>query len=118
VAHCADPDWDFFHSHALQCNCAQANLHNDWFVKAAKEIEVELDEDVLVDNNDAVETQRIIASKKQQLAALLQRPIFPKGFSGRFETVFFFRFLGLTHARRIPSEVFASAFSDGESFMN
>nr|CAB3236981.1 ATP-dependent RNA helicase ddx24 [Phallusia mammillata] len=64
----------------------KTNLHNDWFIKNAEAMEMALDEDMLIKNDDDDELKQVISSKKQQLAALLKKPIFPKGFSGKFIT--------------------------------
>ncbi|XP_076801447.1 ATP-dependent RNA helicase DDX24-like [Clavelina lepadiformis] len=64
----------------------KVRLHNDWFTKNAEAMDLALDEDVIIDTTDAQDISDQINSKRQQLAALQKKPIFPKGFSGKFIT--------------------------------
>uniref|UniRef100_H2YAU2 ATP-dependent RNA helicase n=1 Tax=Ciona savignyi TaxID=51511 RepID=H2YAU2_CIOSA len=64
----------------------KVRLHNDWFNKAAAAMDMEIDDDMLMPTDDRSDKAHMLKSKRQHLCALLKRPIFPKGFSGKFIT--------------------------------
>ncbi|XP_046376898.2 ATP-dependent RNA helicase DDX24-like isoform X1 [Haliotis rufescens] len=62
---------------------------NDWFVKAAEEIDMMLDERALEDPSDSMEQQKHKQKQqmmKAQLDVLLKRPLTQKLFSGKYPT--------------------------------
>ncbi|XP_046583027.1 ATP-dependent RNA helicase DDX24-like [Haliotis rubra] len=62
---------------------------NDWFVKAAEEIDMMLDERALEDPSDSVEQQKHKQKQqmmKAQLDVMLKRPLTQKLFSGKYPT--------------------------------
>ncbi|XP_070556950.1 ATP-dependent RNA helicase DDX24-like [Ptychodera flava] len=65
--------------------------HNDWFSKTAKELDIDLDEDLCLhdmgDNFEQKQHERKVKKMKMDLKAMLQRPVFPKGFSALFPTL-------------------------------
>ncbi|XP_078483962.1 ATP-dependent RNA helicase DDX24 [Ciona intestinalis] len=64
----------------------KVRLHNDWFSKAAAAMDMDIDDDMLLSTDNRSDKTQLLKSKRQQLSALLKRPIFPKGFSGKFIT--------------------------------
>uniref|UniRef100_A0A2R5LA45 ATP-dependent RNA helicase n=1 Tax=Ornithodoros turicata TaxID=34597 RepID=A0A2R5LA45_9ACAR len=64
------------------------NYDNNWFQRAAEEMDIEVDE-ILLDKRGEKETaddKRRLSVMQAQLAKVLKRPLFPSGFSGRYLT--------------------------------
>ncbi|XP_033644649.1 ATP-dependent RNA helicase DDX24-like [Asterias rubens] len=63
---------------------------NDWFIKAAKELDVDLDEDLVLhdlgDSQEQMHREKKLQHMKGDLKRLLQRDIFPRGSSWRYPT--------------------------------
>ncbi|XP_071965902.1 ATP-dependent RNA helicase DDX24-like isoform X2 [Antedon mediterranea] len=74
----------------IEHRLAKKRHHNDWFIKAAKEIDVQLDEDLLHNDLGDVHQQKHqsveMKRKKKDLAAMLKAPIFPRGSSQLYLT--------------------------------
>ncbi|XP_033097954.1 ATP-dependent RNA helicase DDX24-like [Anneissia japonica] len=74
----------------IEHRLAKKRHHNDWFIKAAKEIDVELDDDLLHHDLGNVHQQKQQSAEmkrmKKELAAMLQAPIFPRGASQLYLT--------------------------------
>nr|XP_039248682.1 ATP-dependent RNA helicase ddx24-like [Styela clava] len=70
---------------ALGHSKKKIRLNNDWFTKAAAEMDIELDDDMLMEDDDD-ESSVILKQKQKQLQSLLKKPIFPKQFSGKYLT--------------------------------
>lgn len=64
------------------------NYENNWFRRAAEEMDIELDE-TLIDKRgqkQAADDRRRLNAMRSQLQKLLKKPLFPSGFSGRYLT--------------------------------
>lgn len=63
--------------------------HNGWLHKAAEEMEIDMDDDLLADLGSSEEQDRLLAelsAMKKKMAALIQRPLVQATFSGRYPT--------------------------------
>lgn len=65
----------------------QARVNNDWFSKAAAEMDIELDDDLLVHDEDAEENAAILQQKQNQSKTLLKRPFNAKQPLGLYDSV-------------------------------
>ncbi|KAK7100947.1 ATP-dependent RNA helicase DDX24-like [Littorina saxatilis] len=76
----------------LQHRLKKTEVHKNWMQKAAEEMDIELDEDLLGLEEDNGEQSQLHQDKvrlkqdKQQLTALLKQPLLPSTFSGRYPT--------------------------------
>ena len=61
----------------------QIRVSNDWFRKAAEEADIMLDTEHIMKSDNDKEEKQMLTSKRQQLNALLKKPVFPKGFSSK-----------------------------------
>nr|CAI5824205.1 unnamed protein product [Callosobruchus analis] len=69
----------------LQLQVHKANSEKNWYQKAALDMDIIVDEDTKkYDIKETGHLSKVIATKKKQLAAMLSKPIFPKGFSGKY----------------------------------
>ncbi|XP_074640652.1 ATP-dependent RNA helicase DDX24-like [Tubulanus polymorphus] len=62
---------------------------NDWFMKAAKEADLDLDEELIYDLGDDVEKsdlQNKLKGLKMELSILLRQPVALRGYSGKYPT--------------------------------
>lgn len=71
---------------ALGHSKKKVRLNNDWFTKAAAEMDIELDDDMLMKDDDDEESTVVLKQKRKHLQLLLKRPMFPKRFSGKYLT--------------------------------
>ncbi|KAK7501083.1 hypothetical protein BaRGS_00007568 [Batillaria attramentaria] len=63
--------------------------HNGWLHKAAEEMDIDMDEDLLADVGSSQEQEQLASELnglKKKLASLIQRPMVQAGFSGRYPT--------------------------------
>ncbi|KAL7303794.1 hypothetical protein TKK_0003922 [Trichogramma kaykai] len=73
----------------LELTCRKENFDKSWRQKAAREMDILLDDDD-ADEQDSEEAKgkadakRSLQGKKARLEALLKKPLFPKNYSGKF----------------------------------
>ncbi|EZA59290.1 hypothetical protein DMN91_008515 [Ooceraea biroi] len=71
----------------LELKCRRENAQKSWLQKAKEEMDMVDDDD---DNESSAESEeaaalkRYLKAKKRQLQSLLSKPVFPKGFSGKY----------------------------------
>ncbi|XP_047002062.1 ATP-dependent RNA helicase DDX24 isoform X1 [Schistocerca americana] len=73
----------------LELTCRRHHAKNNWFHKAIKDMDLVLDENEMpsgLSRETAVEIKRVASLKRKQLNTLLSKPIFPRGFSGKYPT--------------------------------
>ncbi|XP_043277004.1 ATP-dependent RNA helicase DDX24 isoform X2 [Venturia canescens] len=71
----------------LELRCRRDNVQKGWLKKAAEEMDLILDEDQVettMEDKDSADLRRQLKGKKAQLSKLMSRPLFPKGFSGKY----------------------------------
>ncbi|XP_034940551.1 ATP-dependent RNA helicase DDX24 [Chelonus insularis] len=71
----------------LELMCRRNNTQKGWLKKAAEDMDLLLDEDQIETTMEEQETatiKRQLKIKKHQLSALLSKPLFPKGYSGKY----------------------------------
>nr|CAH7726720.1 unnamed protein product [Callosobruchus chinensis] len=69
----------------LQLQVQKANSEKRWYQKAAHDMDIIVDDDAKkYDSKETNQLSKVIATKKKQLAAMLNKPVFPKGFSGKY----------------------------------
>ncbi|KAG5324186.1 DDX24 helicase, partial [Acromyrmex heyeri] len=73
----------------IELKCRRQNNQKNWLQKAAEEMEMILDEED--DDESSTESEeaaaaikRQLKAKQNQLRSLLSKPVFPKGFSGKY----------------------------------
>lgn len=74
----------------LELKCRRKNTQKNWLRKAAEDMDIVVEDDVDSDSSiesDEAALRRQLKAKKHQLQSLLSKPIFPKGFSGRYPDV-------------------------------
>lgn len=66
----------------------RSNYEDSWLQRAAKEMEIDLDERMLsnTDEKKKADTKRKLKAMQLQLSELLKKPLFPSGFSGKYLT--------------------------------
>ncbi|CAH1980856.1 unnamed protein product [Acanthoscelides obtectus] len=69
----------------LQLQVQKANSEEGWYQKAARDMDIIVDDDTKKYNTkEADKFKKIIVTKRKQLTAMLNIPIFPRGFSGKY----------------------------------
>ncbi|XP_058790963.1 ATP-dependent RNA helicase DDX24 isoform X2 [Phymastichus coffea] len=70
----------------LQLTYRRDNFHNGWLQKAAKEMDILLDNDEFsgIDTKEKLEFRRILNAKRNHLNNLMKKSLFPKNFSGKY----------------------------------
>ncbi|XP_044266055.1 ATP-dependent RNA helicase DDX24 [Tribolium madens] len=69
----------------LELQIRKGNSEEGWLRKAAKEMDIIVDDFSKKFDSDEISTQKKLADvRRKQLTALLTKPIFPKGFSGKY----------------------------------
>uniref|UniRef100_L7M9T5 ATP-dependent RNA helicase n=1 Tax=Rhipicephalus pulchellus TaxID=72859 RepID=L7M9T5_RHIPC len=66
----------------------RTNYEDNWLQRAAKEMEIDLDERMLsnTDEKKKADTKRKLKAMQFQLSEMLKKPLFPPGFSGKYLT--------------------------------
>uniref|UniRef100_A0A023GNZ6 ATP-dependent RNA helicase n=1 Tax=Amblyomma triste TaxID=251400 RepID=A0A023GNZ6_AMBTT len=66
----------------------RSNYEDNWLQRAAKEMEIDLDERMLSNTDDKkkADTKRKLKAMQLQLSEMLKKPLFPSGFSGKYLT--------------------------------
>ncbi|XP_015126985.1 ATP-dependent RNA helicase DDX24 [Diachasma alloeum] len=71
----------------LELRCRRDNVQKGWLKKAVEDMDLVLDEDQIestMESRESAELRRQLKRKRQQLNSLLSKPLFPKGFSGKY----------------------------------
>ncbi|XP_011305135.1 ATP-dependent RNA helicase DDX24 [Fopius arisanus] len=71
----------------LELRCRRDNVQKGWLKKAVEDMDLVLDEDQVestMESKESAELRRQLKRKRQQLRILLLKPLFPKGFSGKY----------------------------------
>ncbi|KAK0181215.1 hypothetical protein PV327_003517 [Microctonus hyperodae] len=71
----------------LELKCRRDNVQKGWLKKAVEEMDLVLDEDQIettMECKESADLKRQLKIKRKQLSSLLSKPLFPKGFSGKF----------------------------------
>ncbi|EFA07346.2 ATP-dependent RNA helicase DDX24 [Tribolium castaneum] len=72
----------------LELQIRKGNSEEGWLRKAAKEMDIIVDDFSKKFDSDEISSQKKLADvKRKQLTALLTKPIFPKGFSGKYPLI-------------------------------
>ncbi|XP_018306369.1 ATP-dependent RNA helicase ddx24, partial [Mycetomoellerius zeteki] len=72
----------------LELKCRRQNNQKSWLQKTVEDMEMILDEEdddeSSTESEEAAALRRQLKAKKNQLRSLLSKPVFPKGFSGKY----------------------------------
>ncbi|XP_014207809.1 ATP-dependent RNA helicase DDX24 [Copidosoma floridanum] len=71
----------------LELTCRRDNTKKSWLQKAAKEMDLLLDDDEFdhpMEEMETADTKRQLKARRHQLEKLLKKPFFPKNFSGKY----------------------------------
>ncbi|XP_012284459.1 ATP-dependent RNA helicase DDX24 [Orussus abietinus] len=71
----------------LELRCRRDNVQKGWLKRAVENMDIVLDEDQLettMETKESADLRRQLKAKNHQLTALLRKPLFPKGFSGKY----------------------------------
>ncbi|KAK0097218.1 hypothetical protein PV326_002874 [Microctonus aethiopoides] len=71
----------------LELKCRRDNVQKGWLKKAVEEMDLVLDEDQIettMECKESADLKRQLKMKRKRLSSLLSKPLFPKGFSGKF----------------------------------
>lgn len=70
----------------LELQVKKANSESGWLQKAAKDMDMIIDDDhnTKYDEKESQKYKRMADIKRKQLAQLVTKPVFPKGFSGKY----------------------------------
>ncbi|XP_043484894.1 ATP-dependent RNA helicase DDX24 [Leptopilina heterotoma] len=74
----------------LELNSRRNNLQKDWIRKAAEDMDMIIEdarEYSTTENEEIANTKRALKVKRNQLMNLLSKPLFPKGFSGKYPDI-------------------------------
>ncbi|XP_048263891.1 ATP-dependent RNA helicase DDX24 isoform X2 [Bombus terrestris] len=74
----------------LELKCRRDNSKNGWLRKAVEEMDLVLEEDeenLAVEMEEKASLKHQLKKKKHQLASLMSKTLFPKGFSGKYPDV-------------------------------
>ncbi|XP_043492137.1 ATP-dependent RNA helicase DDX24 [Polistes fuscatus] len=72
---------------SLQLKCKRNNVHKSWLQKAVEDMDIILDEDQLettTESNEMANLRRSLKARRNKLTSLLSKPLFPRGFSGKY----------------------------------
>lgn len=75
---------------SLELKCRRNNVHKGWLQKAVEDMDIVLDEEQLestMESKEIADLRRLLKTKKHRLASLLSKPLFPKGFSGKYPDI-------------------------------
>ncbi|XP_033212431.1 ATP-dependent RNA helicase DDX24 isoform X2 [Belonocnema kinseyi] len=76
----------------LELKSRRSNFQKDWIRKAAEEMDLIIDdarENTTSDNEETANIKRALKAKRHQLSNMLLKPLFPRGFSGKYPDVNF-----------------------------
>lgn len=68
---------------------AKQKAENTWFAKAAEEMDIELDDDLVHDLGDSAaqsQRRRLLAARREELSSMLRESMIPEHFSGKYIT--------------------------------
>ncbi|XP_046417990.1 ATP-dependent RNA helicase DDX24 [Neodiprion fabricii] len=71
----------------LELLCRRDNAQKGWLHKAVEDMDLVLDEDQLestMEVQESADLKRQLKARRRQLKSLLAKPLFPKGFSGKY----------------------------------
>ncbi|XP_012141553.2 ATP-dependent RNA helicase DDX24 [Megachile rotundata] len=71
----------------LELKCRRDNSQKGWLRKAVEDLDLVLEEDeedVALETKEAADLRHQLKIKKHQLTSLMSKPLFPKGFSGKY----------------------------------
>ncbi|XP_012252477.2 ATP-dependent RNA helicase DDX24 [Athalia rosae] len=71
----------------LELMCRRDNAQKGWLHKAVEDMDLVLDEDQLettMETKETADLRRQLRARRHQLKNLLSKPLFPKGFSGKY----------------------------------
>ncbi|CAK9823763.1 ATP-dependent RNA helicase DDX24 [Anthophora retusa] len=71
----------------LELRCRRDNSQKGWIRKAVEDMDLVYDEDeeeVALETKETADLKHHLKIKKRQLASLMSKPLFPKGFSGKY----------------------------------
>ncbi|XP_066590951.1 ATP-dependent RNA helicase DDX24 [Prorops nasuta] len=71
----------------LELKCRRDNAQKGWLKKAIEDMDMIVDDeqvDSSMETKEAADLKRQLKARKNRLASLLSKPLFPKGFSGRY----------------------------------
>ncbi|XP_046738712.1 ATP-dependent RNA helicase DDX24 isoform X2 [Diprion similis] len=71
----------------LELLCRRDNAQKGWLHKAVEDMDLVLDEDQLestMEVQESADLKRQLKARRRQLKSLLTKPLFPKGFSGKY----------------------------------
>ncbi|CAK9801225.1 ATP-dependent RNA helicase DDX24 [Anthophora quadrimaculata] len=71
----------------LELRCRRDNSQKGWIRKAVEDMDLVYDEDeeeVALETKETADLKHHLKVKKRQLASLMSKPLFPKGFSGKY----------------------------------
>ncbi|XP_015176587.1 PREDICTED: ATP-dependent RNA helicase DDX24 [Polistes dominula] len=72
---------------SLELKCKRNNVHKGWLQKAVEDMDIILDEDQLettMESKEMADLRRSLKAKRNKLTSLLSKPLFPRGFSGKY----------------------------------
>ncbi|KAI4503864.1 hypothetical protein M0802_001267 [Mischocyttarus mexicanus] len=73
---------------SLELKCKKSNVHKGWLQKAVEDMDIILDEDdqieTTMESKEMADLRRLLKARKHRLTSLLSKPLFPKGFSGKY----------------------------------
>nr|XP_034181790.1 ATP-dependent RNA helicase DDX24 [Osmia lignaria]XP_034181791.1 ATP-dependent RNA helicase DDX24 [Osmia lignaria] len=74
----------------LELKCRRDNSQKGWLRKAVEDMDLVLEEDeedIALDIKETADLKHQLKIKKYQLASLMSKPLFPKGFSGKYPDI-------------------------------